>query len=96
MRFLLNLFIVVSNVLIYFNQNLQNKVQTLFYDSLINLALGSKESIQFTDYFAKYSELDSKATYFQKKNTKMQYQAIVIGVSVGGMSVENYIFSFTC
>jgi chemotaxis protein methyltransferase CheR len=59
-------------VLIYFNQNLQNKVQTLFYDSLINggLALGSKESIQFTDYFAQYSELDSKATYFQKKILK--------------------------
>jgi chemotaxis protein methyltransferase CheR len=69
-------------VLIYFNQNLQNKVQTLFYDSLINggIFLGSKESIQFTDYFAKYSELDPKTT-FSKKNTKMQYQAIVIGVS---------------
>jgi chemotaxis protein methyltransferase CheR len=57
-------------VLIYFNQNLQNKVQTLFYDSLINggiLALGSKESIQFTDYFAKYSELDPKQRIFKKK-----------------------------
>ena len=62
--------LLCRNVLIYFNQNLQNKVQTLFYDSLINggiLALGSKESIQFTDYFSKYSELDPKQRIFKKK-----------------------------
>ncbi len=62
--------LLCRNVLIYFNQNLQNKVQTLFYDSLINggiLALGSKESIQFTDYFMQYSELDPKQRIFKKK-----------------------------
>ena len=62
--------LLCRNVLIYFDQNLQNKVQTLFYNSLINggiLALGSKESIRFTDYFTQYSELDPKQRIFKKK-----------------------------
>ncbi|SHM71621.1 CheR family methyltransferase [Flavobacterium xanthum] len=62
--------ILCRNVLIYFDQNLQNKVQTLFYNSLINggiLSLGSKESIRFTDYFEHYSELDLKQRIFKKK-----------------------------
>ena len=62
--------LLCRNVLIYFDQNLQNKVQTLFYNSLIKggiLALGSKESIQFTDYFTQYSELDAKRRIFKKK-----------------------------
>lgn len=62
--------ILCRNVLIYFDQNLQNKVQSLFYNSLINggvLSLGSKESIRFTDYFEDYSELDLKQRIFKKK-----------------------------
>ena len=62
--------LLCRNVLIYFDQNLQNKVQTLFYSSLINggiLALGCKESIQFTDFFEQYIELDPKQRIFKKR-----------------------------
>ena len=46
--------ILCRNVLIYFDKNLQNKVQNLFYSSLINggvLCLGSKESLRFSDLY---------------------------------------------
>lgn len=62
--------IFCRNVLIYFDKNLQNKVQKLFYDSLINggvLCLGSKESLQFTDLYKEYIELDKKQRIFKKK-----------------------------
>ncbi|MFV8376167.1 CheR family methyltransferase [Flavobacterium sp. LB1P62] len=62
--------ILCRNVLIYFDKNLQNKVQTLFYNSLINggvLCLGSKESLQFTDLHKEYIELDTKQRIFKKK-----------------------------
>jgi chemotaxis protein methyltransferase CheR len=62
--------ILCRNVLIYFDKNLQNKVQQLFYDSLINggiLCLGSKEGLRFTDFNEKYSELDKKQRIFKKK-----------------------------
>ena len=62
--------ILCRNVLIYFDNNLQNKVQKLFYDSLISggiLCLGSKESLQFTDFHEKYIELDKKQRIFKKK-----------------------------
>jgi chemotaxis protein methyltransferase CheR len=58
------------NVLIYFDANLQNKVQKIFYNSLINggvLCLGSKESIRFTDLHDQYTELDKKQRIFKKK-----------------------------
>jgi len=61
--------ILCRNVLIYFDVDLQNKVQTLFYGSLINggiLCLGSKESLRFTDFFEKYAELDIKQRIFKK------------------------------
>jgi chemotaxis protein methyltransferase CheR len=54
-------------MLIYFDKTLQNKVQKIFYNSLINggiLCLESKESIQFTDLHDKYTELDKKTTKF--------------------------------
>jgi chemotaxis protein methyltransferase CheR len=57
-------------VLIYFDKNLQNKVQKLFHDSLINggiLCLGSKEGIRFTDLAEEYAELDKKQRIFKKK-----------------------------
>lgn len=62
--------IVCRNVLIYFNSDLQNKVQHLFNDSLINggiLCLGTKESLRFTDVHEKYRELDSKQRIFKTK-----------------------------
>lgn len=62
--------ILCRNVLIYFDKNLQNKVQTLFYNSLINggiLCLGSKESLRFTDVFDEYVEMDKKQRIFKKK-----------------------------
>ena len=62
--------ILCRNVLIYFENSLQNKVQKLFYDSLIYggiLCLGSKESLQFTDFYEKYMELDKKQRIFKKK-----------------------------
>ena len=65
--------ILCRNVLIYFDQNLQNKVQTLFFNSLINggvLCLGSKESLHFTDLYDEYMELDKKQRIFKKKYLK--------------------------
>ena len=62
--------ILCRNVLIYFDKNLQNKVQKLFYHSLINggiLCLGSKESLRFTDLYEEYNELDKKQQIFKKK-----------------------------
>lgn len=62
--------ILCRNVLIYFDKNLQNKVQSLFFNSLINggvLCLGSKESLRFSDLYEKYMELDTKQRIFKKK-----------------------------
>jgi len=62
--------ILCRNVLIYFDNSLQNKVQKLLYESLINggiLCLGSKEGLGFTDFYEKYIELDKKQKIFKKK-----------------------------
>lgn len=62
--------ILCRNVLIYFNKNLQNKVQKLFYNSLINggiLCLGAKESLRFTDLYEEYTFIDQKQRIFKKK-----------------------------
>ena len=62
--------VLCRNVLIYFDTNLQNKVQKIFYNSLINggvLCLGSKESLRFTDLHDKYTELDKKQRILKKK-----------------------------
>ena len=62
--------ILCRNVLIYFNRDLQNKVQQLFYDSLVNggiLCLGSKEGLRFSDLYEKYTELDKKQRIFKKE-----------------------------
>lgn len=62
--------ILCRNVLIYFDKNLQNRVQRLFHDSLINggiLCLGSKEGLRFTDLSEEYSELDKKQRIFKKR-----------------------------
>jgi chemotaxis protein methyltransferase CheR len=62
--------ILCRNVLIYFDNSLQNRVQKLFHESLVNggiLCLGIKESLRFTDFFEKYTELDNKQRIFKKK-----------------------------
>lgn len=62
--------ILCRNVLIYFDKNLQNKVQTLFYNSLMNggvLCLGSKESLRYSDLYEGYQELDRVQRIFKKK-----------------------------
>lgn len=62
--------ILSRNVLIYFDKHLQNKVQKLFYNSLINggiLCLGSKEGLRFTDFYEEYTDVDKKQRIFKKK-----------------------------
>lgn len=57
------------NVLIYFDRALQNRVHTLFYESLVMfgiLALGSKESLRFSQYEDCYERLDPKEKLFRK------------------------------
>lgn len=61
--------ILCRNVLIYFNQQLQNKVINLFYDSLCPfgfLGLGNKESLLFTDKRGSFTELDKRERIFMK------------------------------
>ncbi len=62
--------ILCRNVLIYFERDLQNKVQKLFHDSLVNggiLCLGAKENLRFTNLHDKYTDLDYKQKVFKKK-----------------------------
>jgi len=64
--------IVCRNVLIYFNQQLQNKVVDLFYDSLCPfgfLGLGSKESLLFSDKRKCFDGTDRKEKIFMKSKT---------------------------
>jgi chemotaxis protein methyltransferase CheR len=52
--------ILCRNVLIYFNKKLQERVHTLFYESMVMfgvLGLGSKESLKFTPYERRYEEI---------------------------------------
>lgn len=51
------------NVLIYFNRDLQDRVHRLFYQSLVRfgfLALGSKETVQFSAHQAAYEDLGER------------------------------------
>lgn len=61
--------IVCRNVLIYFNRELQDKVLKLFNESLITggfLALGTKETIQFSSVNNKYSTISKNNKIFKK------------------------------
>jgi chemotaxis protein methyltransferase CheR len=61
--------ILCRNVLIYFERDLQNRVITLFHESLGRqgiLALGSKESTRFTDPQNGFRELISQEKIYQK------------------------------
>jgi chemotaxis protein methyltransferase CheR len=62
-------FIICRNVLIYFNQQLQNKVISLFHESLCPfgfLGLGSKESLMFSEKKKMFEEVDRKEKIFIK------------------------------
>ena len=61
--------IICRNVLIYFNQELQDKVLQLFDKSLEKLgflALGSKESLRFSIVADKYTQIDTKDKLWRK------------------------------
>ena len=61
--------ILCRNVLIYFNQDLQNKVMNLFHESLCMfgiLGLGSKESLLFTDKQKSFDAIDKRQKVFIK------------------------------
>ena len=61
--------IVCRNVLIYFNQELQEKVLHLFYESLGMfgfLALGTKESMRFSKLYDKFEVVDKNEKIFKK------------------------------
>jgi chemotaxis protein methyltransferase CheR len=63
--------VLCRNVLIYFNQELQNKVMNLFYESLCPfgiLGLGNKESLLFTDKKNCFETIDKKERIFIKSS----------------------------
>ena len=65
--------IICRNVLIYFNKELQNRVISLFHDSLINggyLGLGSKETLQFTTKATKFDIMNANEKIYKKKIVK--------------------------
>lgn len=62
--------VICRNVLIYFNRDLQARVIKLFYDSIITggiLAIGSKESIDYTPYADAFEGLNRKQKIYLKK-----------------------------
>jgi chemotaxis protein methyltransferase CheR len=61
--------VICRNVLIYFDKNLQERVFKLFYDSLCIfgfLALGSKETLQFSKWMDKFEVVDKKEKIYRK------------------------------
>lgn len=61
--------IVCRNVLIYFDKALQERVYGLFSDSLVQLgvlALGRKESINYTSYGDRYDPLDEQEKLYRR------------------------------
>lgn len=61
--------ILCRNVLIYFNNDLQNKALELFYESLPVhgfLAIGKKESLRFSSVYENFKEIDRVEKIYQK------------------------------
>ncbi|WP_205668501.1 protein-glutamate O-methyltransferase CheR [Ammoniphilus sp. CFH 90114] len=61
--------IICRNVMIYFNRDLQERVQQLIYESLgVSgiLGLGSREGLSFTPYAHCYEEMDSLEKIYRK------------------------------
>ena len=62
-------FISCRNVMIYFNRRLQNRVLGLFHESLCHrgfLALGSKESIDFSNHANRFEPVARRERIFRK------------------------------
>jgi chemotaxis protein methyltransferase CheR len=62
--------VLCRNVLIYFNRPLQDRALGLFHESLSHrgfMALGGKESIQFSGYATHFEVLDKSARIFRKR-----------------------------
>lgn len=69
--------ILCRNVLIYFTKKLQNRVVKLFLDSLTSagfLCLGSKESLQFSEYTNQFKVFVAKEKIYQRKPGNREYQ----------------------
>ena len=65
--------IICRNVLIYFNEALQNKVLELFWESLDHggiLCLGDKESLAYSAVADRFEALDESARIFRKKTPR--------------------------
>lgn len=61
--------VLCRNVMIYFNNELQNHVHKLIYDSLTEsgfLVLGSKENIKFSPYEKNYEDVDTVWKIYRK------------------------------
>lgn len=61
--------IICRNVMIYFDKPLQDRALNLFYNSLEMLgylALGSKETLKFTDVHKKFKQLENKEKIWRK------------------------------
>ena len=61
--------ILCRNVMIYFDRPLQNRVHQLFYESLPMygiLAVGSKESLRFSDVEGCYEEINAREKIYRK------------------------------
>jgi chemotaxis protein methyltransferase CheR len=61
--------ILCRNVLIYFGSTLQQRVHSLFHDSLVNfgvLGLGHKETIRFTPLEHCYEAIDSREKLYRR------------------------------
>ncbi len=62
--------IICRNVLIYFNQSLQNQVLELFWESLEYggfLCLGDKETLMFSSVADRFTTVDEQAKIYKKK-----------------------------
>ena len=62
--------IMCRNVLIYFDDNLKNRVFKIFNNSLIRrgfLCLGSKENIAFSEYEKNFNKFDKHEKIYQKE-----------------------------
>jgi chemotaxis protein methyltransferase CheR len=61
--------VLCRNVLIYFDKALQNRVHSLFYESLARfgtLCLGNKESMRFSAYEDSYEVVDAEAKIYRR------------------------------
>lgn len=58
--------------MIYFNHHLQDRVHKLLFDSLTDggfLALGSKETLTFTQFEENYAAVDGENKIYRKSRT---------------------------